>query len=224
MRLKPNRSVVAGIFLGLWLLPLGIEWTHTTPTIFGKFAACTSDNCPTGLTLMYSRSIALILAPILFLLITPPKPTQAQKQYILPDRRAVAGLIDLAITITVIGNPVWIVLAGLNQMHFGISPEISLLAIPTGILGGITTLPAWLIYTYWHLATRTQTLGQYVAGYRLVHALPLMSHREPAIQVIFVFLSIYQSRNLFSFLPIGKFDPPSWQERAGVHTETLNYH
>jgi len=222
MRLNPGRRVVAAIFVALWAVPLSVEWYHQPPTWFGQWLPAAFDDPPAAASLAFLRSVALILAPILFFLIAPAKPTGAKPALILVDRRILAGLIDLIIVITALGNPLWVALIGLNQLQFGNTPDWSLLAVPTGWVGGLTVLPAWLAYTYWHLATRTQSLGQYVAGYRLVFATPLTSYREPAVQLAYVLL--WASRSIIKYhWWKSEFDHPGWYRQAGVHTVDLHY-
>ena len=222
MRLNPGRRVVAAIFVTLWAVPLGVEWYHQPPTWFGQWLPAAFDDLPAATSLAYLRSLALILAPILFFLIAPARPTGARPARLLVDRRILAGLIDLIIVITAFGNPLWVALIGLDQLQFGRAPDWSVLATPTGVVGGLTTLPAWLAYTYWHLATRSQTLGQYVAGYRLVFANPLTSYREPAAQLLYVCLWATGSGLKHRWWK-PDFDHPGWYRQAGVHTEDLHY-
>jgi len=236
-RLHVGRIPLAVLVFSIWLLPPALDWlaaADTLPEIQGQLRdALRVPEVVRG----YINAITLICGPVVVFLSEPPAPMVAKAGDIEDPQRSIAGIFDFAAIMIAIALPIEIGLQALDDLHTGQTAWWNGVARPHGFIN-VFVLPAWLAYTAWHLGRRKQTLGQYVARYRLVHPGPPVSWREPLYQSIRVFFygawvkRGYRHKVLpqdYAYgwykptLPSSPPDRPGWYASAGVVAEELRY-
>ena len=238
-RLHVGRIPLAVLVFSIWLLPPALDWlaaADTLPEIQGQLRdVLRVPEVVRG----HINAITLICGPVVVFLSAPLPPTRAKTAHIDDTRRTIAGVFDLAAISIAIALPIEIGMPMLDDLHTGQRSWLDGLASPHDLFSPYV-LPAWIAYTAWHLGRRKQTLGQYLAKYRLVHPGPPMGWREPMYQTVRVFLhftwDLLTYRHRYGTFPQDHtadwFKPsrsgsrsgtPGWYASAGVVAEELQY-
>ena len=233
-RFEFHRYLFAGVIVFLWLGPPTLVWLVTRDFYDTAFPALrgTVDIA----ALPWRELNALVLAAGLMLpLLTRPIPAgPLAAGGVTNGQRGEAAATDIAVLVLVFARPLDALLFTLNPYYSGADGLEAWLASPPWFGDIIWAVPAWLVYTVVHLMLRRQTVGQVVAGYRLVHPTPLGGWQEALYQTGRVVLHVVGD----AINPTRRFrrekhltpeqadsqdarerKPPGWYASAGVTTE-----
>ncbi|WP_203292032.1 RDD family protein [Maricaulis parjimensis] len=244
------RFVLAGLAPALWLVPVGLNWLSGSDVYRDLDGWERSVLEPVLAQLDRINAVSLLLAVGLLWLGRPAEPAETRLAPATTTQRLIAAVVDISLMSAALAMPALIILLALNS--FQISGDI-----PASVLGHAHTasaggliFPGWILYTAFHLAFRLQTPGQYVAGYRLVHAGPPSGWGEPFFQTWLVLRfgvtdASGMSRHIDSWTSIQAYhrkrdagrvnrdlewlgtqnddQTPAWYRRAGIKTEQLSY-
>lgn len=238
-RLHPNRFVLATAILTIWLAPPVLDWLSVEAA--ARFPE-SSVHVPVTAREMINV-ISLVLGAAIIALSAPSAPVASKVEAPRVARRTQAAIIDLGAAQIGIALPAQFILFALSQAQFGGLDLWDAGRLSHPLISA--PLPfAWLLYTGWHLARRKQTLGQFVAGYRLVHPAPPSGWQEPLYQTFCVLryglieqwtlrttLKPHPMDMANSWTNAGPHFPlqeetggePRWYRGAGVIVETLQY-
>lgn len=244
------RFVLAGLAPALWLVPVGLNWLSGSDVYNALDGWERAVLAPILAKLDVINAGSLLLAPAILLFGRPAEPAKARLASVTTWQRALAGLIDISLVGAALATPALIILMALNAFQMTGELPASLLTSPHKALAGGLILPGWILYTAFHLTFRKQTPGQYVAGYRLLHAGPPAGWFEPFFQTWLVFrfgvtgasglshhIDDYNTlqthnrrrdaglinRQLSPLVAPHEGQTPAWYKRAGIKTEQLSY-
>tara|TARA_R110002051_G_scaffold165688_2_gene236576 strand:+ start:43442 stop:44158 length:717 start_codon:yes stop_codon:yes gene_type:complete len=232
-RLELHRYVLTALIFALWLIPPGIAWLLPS-----QFFAATFPVWGAGLDVTdipWREVNALILGAGLMvpLLLSPAPVGSLTAGAASTGQRGEAGGIDIAVVVLVFGRPLEALIVALNSGAGGLD---AWLAVPPSIWDSLWGVPGWLVYTAGHLMLRRRTLGQAVAGYRLIHPTPLGGWQEALYQtgrvLIYGVFDVLDPRHRYRqrmYLTLEQTyaeearerRPPRWYASAGVTTQVV---
>lgn len=216
----------------VWLVPSDWTWLLGQPDLLIGLGHL-QDSLALPEPVREALFAALHLSgPLIILICSPAPPDVIEHRLVTSESRLIAGTFDFAAASIALARPVDILLRASFDLPSTGALDLTPLHEPQD-LAGILTLPAWFFFTSWHLMRREQTLGQYVARYRLVHAGLPLTWREPVYQagnvLIHFVRSVYnwpvprEYQNVGQIVPKAEHADPRWYASASVHAEKLGY-
>tara|TARA_R110002051_G_scaffold165688_2_gene236575 strand:+ start:42481 stop:43209 length:729 start_codon:yes stop_codon:yes gene_type:complete len=233
-RLEIHRYLFAGLIVFLWLGPPTFLWLVTRDFYGAVFPALRGAMDVATLPWRELNALVLSAGLMLSLLTRPAQAGPLAAGGVTNGQRGEAAATDIAVLVLVFARPLDALLVTFNPYYSGTDGLDAWLASPPWFGDIIWAVPAWLVYTAIHLMLRRQTIGQVVAGYRLVHTTPLGSWQEALYQTCRVVLHVVgdainparrfrQGKHLTPELADAQDarerTPPGWYASAGVTTE-----